>query len=141
MFNKLLPSITRIYRHEQYHIQILQDIFQQGNRRMRIQCNSRLHSRLFDRRHRTVQMCTSLIMHIHHISARSRHFRNELLRFHDHQMYIHRFLANWLQRFQNRKTKRYIRNEHTVHYIQMQPISITLVDHFHFPLQVQKISS
>ena len=80
-------------------------------------------------------------MHIHHISARSRHFRNELLRFHDHQMYIHRFLANWLQRFQNRKTKRYIRNEHTVHYIQMQPISITLVDHFHFPLQVQKISS
>jgi hypothetical protein len=62
-----------------------------------------------------------------------------LLRLQDHEVYIQGLLGNLFNVPDDRDTKTDVGDKTAVHYIQMQPSGITVVDHVHFGADLQKI--
>ena len=139
MLYELLSAEARIYAHYQHHVYIINNILQQGYGSCRINCYRRLHPCFADLLHHTVQMRTSLVMHIHDMCPQSLHLRNKLLRLYNHQMHIQRFLRQFCHILQYRESERNIGDKHTVHDVDMYPLSLTFVNHFNVSCQITKI--
>ena len=58
---------------------------------------------------------------------------------HDHQVYVKRFLGMFLDGLDHRLAYCDIGNEHPVHHIDMEPVGLGIVNHFHGLLQVGEV--
>ena len=105
MFDKLLSAKSRIHAHDKHHIHIPDNILQQSYRSSRIDGYGRLHPRFPDLLYPPMQMRTSLIVHIHRMSAQRLYFRDEFFRINNHQMHIQRFLTQLRYILQYRKAE------------------------------------
>ena len=87
-----------------------------------------------------VEMCTCLIVNIHHHSAKLCRAGDITLRLDNHKVHVKRLCADTFHRLQHREAKRDVRNKHSVHHITMQPIGLTAVDHIYISLQISEVS-
>ena len=91
--------------------------------------------------YRAVQMGASLHMHIHHHGPEFSRLLNVVFGVNNHEMYVKGFLTLLGDSLQHGEAKRDIRDEDTVHHIQVQPVSLAAVNHVQFAVQMQEVSS
>jgi hypothetical protein len=93
MYDKFLSAKSGIYGHQQHHIKVGQNIFEQQHRCVRIEGYGRFHAGFFDFLDHTMQMGACFVVDVHHISACGSYLRYEFLGFNNHQMHIQRFAS------------------------------------------------
>ena len=136
---KFLSAESRIYRHDKYHVGVGDNIFEHGNGCMRIEGDSGFHTCFFDFLYRAVQVQTCLVVYVHHVCTERLQTGNKLLGLGNHKMYVERFFTEGDDRFDDREPERDVRNEHPVHYIEVQPIGLAAIYHFDIRLQVGEV--
>ena len=141
VFYKLLTTKTWIDTHKQNYIAFLHYVFKQADRSVGIKHNTGFHTGTMNCMNSTVEVCTSLIMNGEYISSRILEVIDVPVWIHNHQMHVKRFLRMLFDMFDYRLAKRYIGHEDAVHNVNMQPITLALVEHLYVAPQIAKIGT
>ena len=84
-------------------------------------------------------MTASLVMNVEGVHAEFLETVHELLGLNNHKMKVERLGAILGNILQNRKTERNVRHENSIHDIQMEPVSLTAVDHLKVLAKITEI--
>ena len=139
MFDEFLATVTGIDGHEEHHVNIFQNVFEEADGRMRIEGDPGLHPRLANGVYRAVQVRASLVVDIHHIRPARGQLGDELLRLDNHQVHVHLLLAQAADGLENGDSDGDIGHEYAVHHVEVQPVCLAAVYHLDVSLQVQKV--
>src|SRR5450432_424791 len=139
MGNERLSTESRIDCHNEYMIQVLQDIGKEFYRSVRIDCNSRLHTQCTDLLNITMEISAGLKMNDKYICAGFFKCRGKLFRFFNHQMYITYFFCCFTDMFNHRNAEADIGYKSSVHHIQVKPVRLAFIYESANLFQVKKI--
>jgi len=137
--NKGLAPITRIDRHDQYQVQVGQDLFQEVNRSVWIQGDSGFHPFLFDVGHGAVEVGTRFPVDGEYRGSGTGKGEDIAAGIDDHQVYVKGFGGDAGHMFHHGKPEGDVGHKDTIHDITVDPVGLTLVDHFHFGGQMVEI--
>ena len=125
--NICLSAKSRFYRHQKYHIYLIQQRFQNAERSLWFNGNTYFYTFLSDHLDGFLHILTCFIMNRDNISTALYKFINIAVWILDHQMYIQNQIRDLTDRLQNRHTKRNARNKHAIHNIVVQILGSTLL--------------
>ena len=141
MLDEFLTAKTWVHRHEKHHVNILDDVFEHVDGGMRIERHTSLHASIVYLLDRAMQMGTCFVMRVHHVSAKGFDLLSELARVNNHQVDIKRFLANLGDSLKDGKSETDVGHENAVHYIEVEPVGFTTVNHVDVLCQIGKVGS
>ncbi len=98
------------------------------------------HICILNVRNCTVKMCTGFVMNGKHVSTGILKSMNIAVRLFDHQVSIERFLRKAADCLDHGDAERDIRNKHTVHNVEMDPLGLRTVKHIDILIKGCKIS-
>src|SRR5665213_2246187 len=93
MLYKLLSAKTRVYRHDQHHIEVGNNIAEQRYRRMRVKRHTGTTSQFLNMLHGTVQVVAYLVMNGYPVGAGVFKVLQVAVWLDDHQMHVERLLG------------------------------------------------
>lgn len=138
--NEALPAKTGVDAHQQHHVDVGDDVFEQTDGCRGTQRDGRAHTCGAYGLDSAVEMAHSLHMHVHERGAAPGHTVYPYFGLLDHKMHIERLAGHLGHGFYHRKSKRDIGYETAVHNIKMQPIGLRIIDHIDSLLKMQKVS-
>ena len=141
VLDELLSAKPRVDTHQQHEFHIADNVLEHTDRRRRVQRDACFHTSIVYLLYGAVQMCTGLIVHVHHHRAQSSRLLNVLFGMNNHEVHVERFLTKTCHSLEHRKAERDVRHEHPVHYVQMKPVGLAPVNHLNVVMQVQEIGS
>ena len=125
--NKFLRAKPRIYGHDENVMHDFQDFIEQVHWGRGIDHHGRLATVGGNQVQRSIQMRASLLVHGDPIGPCIGKSRDVIVRILDHQMTVKRDVRDHLtQRGNDRRTNSQVRNEMSIHYIEMQDRAATL---------------
>ena len=134
-----MSTETWVDAHQQYHVEVADDVFQYTDRCGWIQGDTSLHASGVNLLDGAMQMNASLIVHVHHHGANLGGLLDVSLRAFYHEVNVEGLGANLADGFQYWESKGNVGYEDTIHDIHVKPISLTLVDHVDVALQVNEV--
>ncbi len=137
--NELLTTKTRIYRHEEHHIHLRDNVFKHVDRGGGTEGDGGMESCLTNLLKDTMVMGERLEMDIHEVSAQLGHLGNELLGLNNHEVNIKGLLAKLGNPTQYGKTKGDVGNEDTIHDIEMEIVGRALIEPLHLAFEIAEI--
>ena len=120
--DKALSAKTRIDRHQQHHIQFVQNVFQNIDRRSRIQYQTCLTAVFFNQTQAAVDMAAGFGMESNDIGTGFGKCMNQIVYRLNHQMYIDRHGCIRFQSRANHRAEGQIRHIMIVHHVKMNQI-------------------
>ena len=141
MRDELLSAETRVDAHQKHQVHVGCDVFKDADGRGRIERDACLHARLVYLPDDTMQVRTSLVVHVHEISAEGLDLINKLLGLHNHEVHVERLLANARHMLQHGKAEGYVGHEDAVHDVDVEPVGTALVEPLHLGLEIGEIGS
>ena len=139
VFDEFLSAEAWVYAHQQYHVHIADDVFQHAYRGRRVEGDTCLHACCMNLLDGAVQMGASLVVHIHHHGAELGCLLNVIFRMLNHEVYVEGLGAHLTHGFEHRESERDVGHEDAVHHVEVEPVGLTLVNHFYVALQVNEV--
>lgn len=135
-----LTAKAWIDTHEQHHIDVANDVFQQGDRTGGVERHTSLHACSMDLLNGTVQMGTGLYVDVHHHGTQTSRLLDVVLRMDDHVVDVEQFGTLARHSLHDGKAKRDIGDEDAVHHVEVKPFGLAAVDHVNVAVQMQEVS-
>jgi len=139
VLDKLLTAKARIHAHQQHHVYVANDVFQNTYRGGRIEGDACFHACGVNLLNGTMQVDACLVMYIHHHRAYLGSLLNVPFWSLYHKVDVEWFGARLAYSFEYRETKRDVGYEHAVHYIHVKPVSFAVIYHFYIAPQVNEV--
>ena len=139
VFYEFLPSESGIHAHEQYHVDIGDDVLEHHDGGGGIEGDCRLHTGIADGLYHTVKMCTCLDMYVHDGRSAVAHGTDKFLRVHYHHVHVEGLVGDTAHSLDHREAERYIGHKHAVHHVAVHILRVRAVDYIDRRGQVGKV--
>ena len=126
---KTLTPKAGIDRHDQYQVQLSQNIFEECYRRVGIDCHPCMSTRVLYLIYGAMQVDTRFVMHCNCVGTGLTKRLDVFFGLHNHQVHIQWPIYMLSKRSNNRQTKTDIGHKHSIHHIEVHPVSATLAKH------------
>ena len=140
MLDELLSSKAWIDRHEEHHINVLDDVFEDIDRSVGIEGYASLHPCIVYLLDGAMKVGTSFVMYVHHVCSEGFDLLRELAWVNNHQVDVKRLLANLGDGLKNGKSETDVGHENAVHDVEVEPVGFTTVNHINILGQVGEVS-
>ena len=120
--NEALAAEARVHRHHQHEVHIAGDLFERDDRRRWIEHDPGFDAERLDGVNRAVQMGQDFDVDRDHRGAGAREGVDVAVRVGDHQVHIERHVRDALQRSHDRRADGDVRDEVSVHHVDVNEI-------------------
>jgi hypothetical protein len=139
LIDKVLPAETRIHRHDQEFIDLLQIRLNQCDRRGRVDRQADSFAERLDLPQQGRDLVTEFHMDIELIRARPCKRLQQDFRPRTHQMHVKENLHQRADGLHHFRAEREVRNKMSVHDVQMQPVGPRMIDPPGFPAEAREV--
>ena len=139
VLDELLPAKAGVHRHEEHHVDIVDQLLERVDGGAGIQGNARTTARRLDLLDDAVRVTRRLDMKGDDVRPRARKTLNVCLWVLDHQMHVKDRLGHLAQTLDHTCTHRDIRHKRPVHHIDVDVLCSRFLDAAHLCPEIRKI--
>src|SRR5712692_7190261 len=137
--DELLPAKSRIHRHDENQVELVQDVIEAGQRRGGVQYKARLAARIMDQADGAIDVLARLRVEADDVRPGASEIRNDPIDRSDHQVHVDYAFGERADCLAHDRSHREVRDVMIVHHVEVNHVGSRCDNRSHFIAEPRKV--